>query len=112
MPSHSAAETVDDAPADSAVSVVGTGVWLGARPDAIFAMDLRVSWGCGVKWAQVAMFQGRCSWRVVNIASTRLAPAPGIGATLARSLPQIAEARICCASGTFTCDVPLHSSHR
>lgn len=35
MPSHSAAETVDDAPADSAVSVVGTGVWLVARPDAI-----------------------------------------------------------------------------
>lgn len=35
MPSHSASDTVDDAPADSAVSVVGTGVWLGARPDAI-----------------------------------------------------------------------------
>jgi hypothetical protein len=57
MPSHSAADTVDDAPADSAVSVVGTGVWLGARPDAIFAMNLLVSWGCGAKWAHVAMLQ-------------------------------------------------------
>jgi hypothetical protein len=38
MPSHSAADTVDDAPVDSAVSVVGTGVWLGARPEAISAI--------------------------------------------------------------------------
>jgi hypothetical protein len=57
MPSHSAADTVDDAPADSAVSVVGTGVWLGARPDAMFAMNLLVSGGCGVNWAHVAMLR-------------------------------------------------------
>jgi hypothetical protein len=38
MASHSGAVTVDVAPADSAVSVVGTGVELGARPDAIFAI--------------------------------------------------------------------------
>jgi hypothetical protein len=55
MPSHSAAETVDDAPTNSAVSVVGTGVWLGARPDAIFAISWVVSWGCNVTKAHVAM---------------------------------------------------------
>jgi hypothetical protein len=38
MASHSCAVTVDVAPADSAVSVVGTGVELGARPDAMFAI--------------------------------------------------------------------------
>lgn len=35
MASHSCAVTVEVAPADSAVSVVGTGVELGARADAI-----------------------------------------------------------------------------
>lgn len=38
MASHSGAVTVDVAPADSAVSVVGTGVELGARPVAMFAI--------------------------------------------------------------------------
>jgi hypothetical protein len=57
MPSHSAADTVDDAPADSAVSVVGTGVWLGARPDAMFALNLLELRGCGVNRAQVAMLR-------------------------------------------------------
>lgn len=38
MASHSAAVTVDVAPADSAVSVVGTGVELGARPDAMMSL--------------------------------------------------------------------------
>jgi len=35
MDSHSCAVMVDAVPADSAVSVVGTGVSLGARPDAM-----------------------------------------------------------------------------
>lgn len=38
MASHSGAVTVEVAPADSAVSVVGTGVELGARPEAIVVM--------------------------------------------------------------------------
>jgi len=38
MASHSGAVTVDVAPADSAVSVVGTGVELGARPVAMSAI--------------------------------------------------------------------------
>jgi hypothetical protein len=59
MPSHSATETVDDAPADSAVSVVGTGVWLGARPDAIFAMSFLVSCGYKVNGAHVATLLSR-----------------------------------------------------
>jgi hypothetical protein len=36
--SHSFSVTVDVAPTDSAVSVVGTGVELGARPDAILML--------------------------------------------------------------------------
>jgi len=39
MASHSGAVTVEVAPADSAVSVVGTGVELGARAEAMLAMD-------------------------------------------------------------------------
>lgn len=38
MASHSGTVTVEVAPADSAVSVVGTGVELGARPDAMIAV--------------------------------------------------------------------------
>jgi hypothetical protein len=36
--SHSFSVTLDDAPTESAVSVVGTGVELGARPDAILML--------------------------------------------------------------------------
>lgn len=38
MASHSGAVTVEVAPVNSAVSVVGTGVELGARTDAMLAM--------------------------------------------------------------------------
>jgi hypothetical protein len=46
MASHSAPVTVDVAPADSAVSVVGTGVELGARPDAMVLLYVLVSCSC------------------------------------------------------------------
>jgi hypothetical protein len=49
MASHSAADTVDVAPADSAVSVVGTGVELGARPDAMLSLYLSLSSVCGYR---------------------------------------------------------------
>lgn len=43
MDSHSASVTVDVAPVDSAVSVVGTGVSLGARADGmVLAFSRRV----------------------------------------------------------------------
>ena len=45
MDSHSCAVTLEVAPADSAVSVVGTGVELGARLDAITSMFSAVSAG-------------------------------------------------------------------
>lgn len=48
MASHSCSVTVDVAPADSAVSVVGTGVELGARADAMASIDYPVSWCCTV----------------------------------------------------------------
>lgn len=73
MPSHSASDTVDDAPADSAVSVVGTGVWLGARPEAISNVDLLASSGVGCeicKSRDVALVARREVRK-----STRLAPA-------------------------------------
>lgn len=51
MASHSAMVTVDVGPADSAVSVVGTGVELGARPDAMVPVNVVMSlvlwwWQC------------------------------------------------------------------
>lgn len=48
MASHSCSVTVEVAPEDSAVSVVGTGVELGARADAIAAMEHLVLWCCAV----------------------------------------------------------------
>jgi len=54
MASHSCAVTVEVAPADSAVSVVGTGVELGARADAIFAIE---SLGVVGRWASVSLLR-------------------------------------------------------
>jgi hypothetical protein len=55
MASHSCVVTVDVAPADSAVSVVGTGVELGARPDAMFAIKPSMVLCCGILLAPAAV---------------------------------------------------------
>jgi hypothetical protein len=91
MPSHSASDTVDDAPADSAVSVVGTGVWLGARPDAISIVDLLAASGvvCEVCASRDVAPVARCQ----GCKSTRLvapAPAPHISEPRHRD-PRIRE---------------------
>jgi hypothetical protein len=49
MASDSRAVTVEVAPLVSAVSVVGTGVELGARPVAIFVANIRVMRGFGIR---------------------------------------------------------------
>lgn len=84
MASHSCAVTVEVAPADSAVSVVGTGVELGARADAIFR--------CVTRCRDVAPFvlylvlsTSRRGWEV---ATERL----GVGDLILRCLVQIPDA--------------------
>jgi hypothetical protein len=87
MASHSASDTVDVAPANSAVSVVGTGVWLGARPDAILSVILLTSFRRELGNAQIAMLE--LSRREQRMRKSRLAPASVVGKTMLRPLPYL-----------------------
>ena len=98
MASHSCAVTVEVAPADSAVSVVGTGVELGARADAIFAIISSVlSWVVLLVRNAYALLRRGCT-------KSRLQRS-GVGETIRRA-PIVGPA-YSVDSRTFTFAMPL-----